>query len=474
MKRAMDNEQHTANDRQVVSEEDTIAAIATPMGQAGIGIVRISGPLSAKIAQKIFRPKRPGKKLQSHHLYLGQLLNPSSGALVDEVLLSYMRAPNSYTCEDVVEINSHSGHLLLSMILQVVLDQGARLAKPGEFTLRAFLNGRIDLTQAEAVTNLINAQSERGVHLASRQVQGSFKREIEAVKQKVVDILAQTEVAIDFPEEEPGILPREAAVTQLQRQVIQPIEALIQAHSGKRIWVDGVNTAIVGRVNAGKSSLLNRLLNEQRAIVTPIPGTTRDVIASTVSINGVPFRLLDTAGFGEVRDEVERIGIHLAEQKLAEADFLLVVIDQSRALNQDDVDILAKAHSKKALIVINKIDLPTQLGEASPLDGFPIVRISALTGEGLDDLRASMVACVLERDMDLTTSNVAPNLRHKQALTQSAGFFKNAVRILKEDAPTEIVAVELKSGLDALGEIIGETTSEEVLDSIFSRFCLGK
>jgi tRNA modification GTPase len=469
----MDNEQHTADCGQISSEEDTIASIATPIGQAGIGIVRISGPLSVTIAEKIFRPKRPVSRLQSHRLYLGQLHDPSSGALLDEVLLSCMRAPHSYTCEDVVEINSHSGHLLLSMILQVVLNQGARLARPGEFTFRAFMNGRIDLTQAEAVTNLINAQSERGLHLASLQIQGSFRNEIEALRQRAVDILAQAEAAIDFPEEETGILPREKVADQIQGQLINAIEALIEAHA-RRIWVDGVNTAIVGRVNAGKSSLLNRLSNEQRAIVTPVPGTTRDVIRSTITINGVPLRLMDTAGFGDVGDEVERIGVHLARQKLAEADLLLVVIDQSRPLNQDDLDILAKARGKKALIVINKIDLPSMLSEKSQFDRFPVVRISALTGQGLDELKKIMVGCVLEGDIDLTSSHVAPNLRHKQALIDAAGFFRSAARSLREDAPLEIVAVELKSGLDALGEIIGETASEDVLDSIFSQFCLGK
>jgi tRNA modification GTPase len=385
-----------------------------------------------------------------------------------------MKAPHSYTCEDVVEINSHSGHLLLSMILQLVLNQGARLARPGEFTLRAFLNGRIDLTQAEAVTNLINSQSARGLHLAAQQIQGLFKHEIEALRQRIVDVLAQVEAAIDFPEEETGILPREGAVSQIQRQVIKPLETLIEAHASKKIWVDGVNTVIVGRVNAGKSSLLNRLLNEQRAIVTPVPGTTRDVVGSTVTINGVPFRLMDTAGFRDVKDEVEKIGVHLAEQMLEEADFLLVVIDQSRPLNQDDQDIIAKAREKKALIVINKIDLPSKLSDESAFDGFPSVRLSALTGQGLDDLKRIMKGCVLDGNVDLTSSNVVPNLRHKLALTEAVEFFKSAAASLRADAPMEIVAVEIKGGLDALGVVIGETASEEVLDSIFSQFCLGK
>lgn len=458
----------------IPSDKDTIAAIATPIGQAGIGIIRISGPLSFEIAEKIFTPRKPTKHFKSHRLYLGQLHDPSSGAFIDEVLLSYMKAPCSYTREDVVEINSHSGHFLLSLILQVVLDQGARLARSGEFTLRAFLNGRIDLTQAEAVTDLINSQSARGLHLSSRQVRGSFRQEIEVLKQKVIDILSQTEVAIDFPEEDMEILPGKEVAKQIRDQVIKPIALLIEAHANKRIWVDGINTVIVGRVNAGKSSLLNRLLKEQRAIVTPIPGTTRDVIGSTVSINGVPFRIMDTAGFGDVKDEVERIGVHLARQKLEEADFLLVVVDQSRSLNRTDWDIVEEARGKKALIVVNKIDLPSAIGEEPSFDGIPSVRVSALTGQGLDELRNTVVEYVLEGGMDLTTSNVVPNLRHRQALNDALNDFKGAVRNLEEDGPMEIVAVELRSGLDALGEIIGETTSEEVLDRIFSQFCLGK
>jgi len=470
----MDSKQRNIDHGQMPSDGDTIAAIATPIGQAGIGIIRISGPLSFDIAEKIFKPKKPVNQLKSHRLYLGQLHNPSSGTLIDEVLLSRMKAPFSYTCEDVVEINSHSGHLLLSMILQVVLDQGARLAEAGEFTLRAFLNGRIDLTQAEAVTNLINSQSARGLHLASQQIQGSFRQEIESLRQRVISLIAQAEVAIDFPEEDTDILPRKEVSNQIREQLSKPIAELIEAHANKRVWVDGVNTVIVGRVNAGKSSLLNRLLNEQRAIVTPVPGTTRDVIGATVTIGGVPFRIMDTAGFRDVKDEVERIGVHLAGQKLEEADFLLVVIDQSRPLNQDDLDIITKARGKNALIVINKIDLSSSINKASAFDGFSVVRISALTGQGLDDLKKTVVDCVLKEDIDLTSSNVVPNLRHRQALNDAMSFFKRAALNLEEDRPMEIVAVELKSGLDALGEIIGETTSEDVLESIFSQFCLGK
>lgn len=457
-------------------DQDTIAAIATPIGQAGIGIIRVSGPLSLEIAGKIFRPKNPTPLLRSHHLYLGHLLEPSSGNVIDEVLLSFMRAPHTYTQEDVLEINSHSGYALLSKILEILLGQGARLASPGEFTLRAFLNGRIDLTQAEAVIDIINSQSERGLYLASQQVQGSFKEEIEGLRQKAIHILARAEVAIDFPEEETDVVFREEGTKGINEDLIKPIEALIEAHES-RIWVDGINTVIVGRVNAGKSSLLNRLLNEQRAIVTPIPGTTRDIIESTINIGGIPIRLMDTAGFQRVNDEVERLGINLTKQKLKESDFVLIVIDQSRPLGQDDLDIILQSKGKKALIVINKIDLPSKLdqgADSEALSLFPSVNISALTGQGLDQLKKAMKDCILKGRLDTTSSHAVPNLRHRHALNDALQFFKDAEQRTREEAPMEIIALELRSGLDVLGGITGETTSEDVLDSIFSQFCLGK
>ncbi len=459
------------------SEGDTIAAIATPVGQAGIGIVRVSGPQACSIAEKIFEPKTSIEGFQSHRLYLGTLVDPSCGEMIDEVLLSCMKAPHSYTREDVIEINSHSGYVLLSRILQVILDQGARLARPGEFTLRAFLNGRIDLTQAEAVIDLINSKTDRGLALASQQLQGAFRRQIQTLRLKVVDMLARAEVAIDFPEEEADIMSLERAAEIIEGEIIRPIETLISAHAAKRIWVDGISTVIVGRVNAGKSSLLNRLLNEERAIVTPVPGTTRDVIESTITVGGLPLRLMDTAGLRKVKGEVEKKGIYLTEKKAEEADFLLVVVDRSRPMNEDDKRILALSRTKKALIVLNKIDLPCRLSKRDREElasGFHVAEISALTGQGLDGLRRSIGECILEGDIDLTVSQIAPNLRHRQALSEAAGFFKGAADSAREKAPMEVVAFELRSGLDSLGEITGETTTQEVLDNIFSRFCLGK
>ncbi|MCP4665340.1 MAG: GTP-binding protein, partial [Deltaproteobacteria bacterium] len=308
-------------------------------------------------------------------------------------------------------------------------------------------------------------------------IQGAFGKQIKDLRQKAVEMLARVEAAIDFPEEESDIVPRDEAAKGILQELIQPVETLIEAHAGKRIWVDGVKTVIVGRVNAGKSSLLNRLLEEQRAIVTPIPGTTRDVIESTITIEGLPLCLVDTAGFREARDEAEKIGLHLTEKRLAEADLLLAVIDQSRPINQDDLDIMAQCRGKKSLVVINKIDLQSQLTdetEQEALSGMPLVRISALTGQGLDALRKAIVDCALGGDIDLTTSHGAPNVRHAQALEDAAQCFKRARRKTEEDAPMEIIAFEIRSGLDALGNIIGEATTEDVLESIFSQFCLGK
>jgi tRNA modification GTPase len=456
---------------------DTIAAISTPIGQGGIGIVRISGSRSQEIAEDLFRPKRPIKDFESHRLYLGHLIDPSSGHVLDEVLLSFMKAPHSFTKEDVVEINSHSGYLLLSRILQIILNKGARLAKPGEFTFRAFINGRIDLTQAEAIVDLINSKSEKGLQMASQQIRGDLRSRIDRLRQQVVEILARLEVAIDFPEEEDGIIWRDEIATRMEKELIEPIGKIISAHSQRKLWMDGINTVIVGQVNVGKSSLLNRLLNEQRAIVTPIPGTTRDIIEATINIEGLPLRLMDTAGMRKVEGEVERMGIHLTEKRLADSDLSLVVIDQSRPLSRDDLAIIAKCQKEKSLIIINKIDLPSMLNEEelmAAIDGLSTVRISALTGEGIDDLRKAIRDHVMAGHVDTTSSQIAPNLRHTIALKEASQYFKHAVSHANGGSPLEIIAMDLNSGLEDLGAIIGETTNEEILQKIFSDFCLGK
>jgi len=460
------------------SSEDTIAAIATPVGQAGIGIIRISGPRSLEIARKVFCPKKDIQTFESHRLYLGHVKDPASGRVLDEVLISFMKAPHTYTREDVVEINCHSGYLLLARVLEIILNQGARLAKPGEFTYRAFMNGRIDLTQAEAVVDLINSHSERGLQLASEQIKGGLRTQIRELREKALEILASIEVAIDFPDEEVEFLPRDKTADKIEGELIEPIEKILAAYVQRKIWMEGIRTVIVGRVNAGKSSLLNRLLNEERAIVTPIPGTTRDVIESTIYIEGLPLRLIDTAGFRKVKGRLEGIGIRLTHKKWAEADLALVVIDQSRPVNRDDLDLISKSREKKSLILLNKSDLPGKISEErldGLLEGLQVVRISALTGEGIDDLRRAIRDLILSPDTDIATSlSVAPNLRHKQALQKAGQFFKTSAQNARNGLPLEIIAMDINSALEALAEITGEITTDDLLDKIFSQFCLGK
>ena len=455
--------------------DDTIAAIATPLGQGGIGIIRLSGPRAKEIAGRIFIPKKAGKALQDRSLVLGNLIDPSTGAVLDEVLLSLMASPLSYTREDVVEINSHSGPLLLSKVLQVVLQTGARLARPGEFTFRAFMNGRIDLTQAEAVVDLIRSRSEKGLALAARQLSGGFAEQIEGLRQRGLDLLARIEAAIDFPEEADSIVGVEES-RSLEENLLPSIERLVTAHKQRKIWMDGIATVIVGRVNAGKSSLLNRLLNEERALVTPIPGTTRDVVESTIHIEGIPLRLMDTAGFRKGRGRIEHLGIRKTEQRLSEADLALVVIDQSRPLSGVDRELLSRT-GEKSLTILNKSDLPSRIGrnaEAKMRKERRVVKTSALTGSGLEDLRRAIVEMVVLDGEGEDLLHVAPNMRQRDELLEAEESFRNAARNLKEELPLEIVAADLHAGVDGLGRIVGKGSPEDVLDRIFSEFCIGK
>jgi tRNA modification GTPase len=458
-------------------KEETIAAIATPIGVGGIGIIRISGYNAENIARKIFRSKSPITLFDSFHLYLGHIIDPKSNLPVDEVLLSVMHAPFSYTREDVVEINSHSGYAILSYILQIILQAGARLAKPGEFTLRAFLNGRIDLTQAEAIIDLINAKGDMSMRLATGQLIGGLKTRIDEIRQELIEILADIEYLIDFPDEEPSEVIKLHAAERLDEKVIKPIQKLIAAFTQRKIWHEGTAAVIVGKVNVGKSSILNRLLQEERAIVTPIPGTTRDILEHTVAIKGLPLKLVDTAGMRKVRGEVERRGMYLTNTQLTRADLTLLVIDRSRSLNNYDLTLLQKIDKKATIVIINKIDLPAKLNEKkidAVFHHLPRVAVSALTGEGFETLQEVLFNKVVDRNADIYQSPIVPNIRHKTTLTSASTFLEKAINNLKNGFPLEIIAADLLWAKNAVDEITGIKRTEEILDNIFSKFCIGK
>ncbi len=458
-------------------KDETIAAIATPIGVGGIGIIRISGHNAENIARKIFRPKRPIKSFDSFRLYLGHIIDPESSLPIDEVLLSVMHAPFSYTREDVVEINSHSGYTILSNILQIILQVGSRLAKPGEFTLRAFLNGRIDLTQAEAIIDLINAKGDMSVRLAANQLAGGFWARIKEIRQAIIEILSLIEASIDFPDEESTTITRSHITDQIKRKILKPIKEFVDVYSQRKIWHEGIAVVIAGRVNVGKSSILNRLLQEERAIVTPVPGTTRDILEYMVTVGGLPLKFIDTAGIRKVKGRVEKKGVDLTKTQLALADLTLLVIDQSRPLNQHDLNLLKEVDKKTTILIINKIDLPAKLSEKkinSTFKTLPNVKISALTGEGFKDLNKVIYDKVIDKNMDISPTFIIPNLRHKIALTKTAKFLEKASSNLINGFPLEIVAADLSWARDNIDEITGNKTNEEILNNIFSRFCLGK
>ena len=457
-------------------ENDTIAAIATPHGESGIGIVRISGPLSEKVATRLFRSKKRLSRLQSHHLYYGEIIDPDNGKSIDEVLLTLMRKPKTYTREDVLEINCHGGYLVLRRVLEVVLGQGVRLAEPGEFTKRAFLNGRIDLSQAEAVVDIIRAKTAKSLKIANQQLKGDLSREIEGLRERVVGSLASVEALIDFPDEKIDV--DEDVIREVLEEAQRKVGELIASYEEGKIYRDGVSVGIVGKTNVGKSSLLNVLLRENRAIVTPIPGTTRDVIEEAVNIQEIPIRLVDTAGIRRASNAIEREGVRLAKGKVAEADMVILVIDGSRSLDKYDWEIIDEVREKNTVIAVNKMDLPIKTSPEQVQALLPNTRamkISALRNWGIDALKES-IYCRLTGDGVGREAGevVVANARHKRALEESLESLRRAKEGIQGGIPIELIALELRSCLDHLGEIGGETTTEEVLERIFNQFCIGK
>lgn len=459
------------------STEDTIAAIATPVGTGGIGIIKISGPAAWDIGRRLFKPHRAHPTITSHFLYHGYIADPEEGRSVDEVLVSFMAAPSTYTREDVVEINCHSGLAALERILELVLRSGARLAGPGEFTRRAFLNGRIDLTQAEAVLDLIQSRSRRSLELAGEHLSGGLYRAVSELRTQVLDVLATVEAAIDFPEEEMEHLEESRLGERLRVQVCEPVERLLANYEDGRLLREGLSVIIAGKPNVGKSSLLNNLLCSNRALVTPVPGTTRDVIEEGFSLRGIPLRLVDTAGLHRADNLVEELGMRLTRDRLAQADVVLLVLDRSAPLTREDLRIYKDIGMKPRVVVLNKADLDPHPDFAELANHFPgeaSVAISALRGSGMEALKEEVLRVILGHRLDTESSPVAPNLRHKMCLERSLGAVQRVTDLLATGGSAELVALELQEALAHLGEIVGLTTTEDVLDQIFSRFCIGK
>jgi tRNA modification GTPase len=456
---------------------ETIAAISTPFGVSGIGIVRVSGSLAESIARRLFKPKTEQFQFVSHHFHYGEIVDPQKGDSVDEVLLVLMKAPKTYTREDILEIHCHGGYVILQKILELVLREGARMAHPGEFTKRAFLSGRIDLTQAEAVIDLINAKTMASLEIANQQLRGNFFRELCSLKERMIEGLALIEAHLDFPEEEIEQISLGAMKHSLQGMV-NKLDEWIGSYEEGRIFREGISCAIVGKTNVGKSSLLNVLLREDRAIVSPIPGTTRDLIEEVLNINGIPVRLIDTAGLRKVTDSIELEGVKRAKERVAGADFILLMVDGSRPLDIDDFEIFEEVKGKKRVVVVNKKDLPSVISPKEMEDRFqgdPIISISVLKNDGIEGLKEAIYALLIHREMRPSPEYlVIANVRHKRALYKVKEGLSNAFNGLGKGTPLELIAFEMHSALEALGEVVGETTPEEVLSRIFEQFCVGK
>jgi len=457
-------------------ESDTIAAISTPVGQGGIGIVRISGPQALAIADRLFRPKKTDSpsSARSGSLLYGHIINPSDNAVMDEVLVAVMRAPRSYTKEDVVEINSHGGMISVKRTLEAVLAQGARLADPGEFTKRAFLNGRINLTQAEAVSDIITAKTEESMRIALEQLQGGLSEKLGEIRERLIETGALVEAYIDFPEDE---IETNTSLQILDRLagIRKEIDALSATFQDARFFRDGLSVAIVGRPNVGKSSLLNFLLKKERAIVTHLPGTTRDLIEDYLNINGLPIRIMDTAGIRNSEEIVEKEGIRRSLNAINTADFIIALLDGSEPLVGDDLQLIELIRPKNAVILINKADLPNKISiETVRETGKDFLPVSALTGKGIEELKALIFHSNLRNWNEEREGVVVTNIRHKTALDKTSSSLGRAIGLLSADQPLELFSIELREALDSLGEITGIVTADDILDKIFSTFCIGK
>ena len=454
----------------------TIVSISTAPGIGGIGIIRMSGNETFEILNKIFKPKKEQKieEIKGYTMKYGEIID--NNQIIDEVLVSYFKAPKSYTTENMCEINSHGGSIIVKKILEICLKNGADMAEPGEFTKRAFLNGRIDLAQAESVIDLINAKSDREAKSGIKQLEGALSKEIKDIKQEIMNVLVNIEVTIDYPEYDTPEVQKQELTIMLEK-VEKKLSQLEESFDNGKIIKEGIKTAIIGKPNAGKSSLLNTILKEERAIVTDIEGTTRDTIEEFVTVKGIPIKLVDTAGIRNAKDEVEKIGIQKSIEEAQNADLIIAIFDSSKELTNEDKEIIDLIKGKKAIILLNKTDLPSKIDENNKQlkeNAKNIIKISAKNNQGINKLYDKIAEMFSLNQINLDNEVLITNVRHKNIISKALQNVKKANEAILVNMPIDIVTIYIKEILEDLGEITGEYVTEDIINEIFSKFCLGK
>lgn len=456
---------------------DTITSISTPMGEGAIGIVRLSGPQAVEIADKLYKGKHLLNDVPSHTINYGHIIDPESKEVVEEVMVSVLRAPKTFTREDIIEINCHGGILTINRVLELTMTYGARMAEPGEFTKRAFLNGRIDLSQAEAVMDFIRSKTDRASKVAMSQIEGRLSDLIKKQRQSILEILAQVEVNIDYPEYDDVEDATTEFLLEQSKEIKQEINRLLDTGAQGKIMREGLSTVIVGKPNVGKSSMLNNLIQDNKAIVTEVAGTTRDVLEEYVNVRGVPLRLVDTAGIRETEDIVEKIGVERSRKALSQADLILFVLNNNEALTQEDYTLYEVVKNEDVIVIVNKMDLEQNIdiNEVKDMIGnTPLIQTSMLKQEGIDELEIQIRDLFFGGEVQNQDMTYVSNSRHISLLKQARQTIQDAIDAAESGVPMDMVQIDLTRTWEILGEIIGETASDELIDQLFSQFCLGK
>ncbi|HCX9336539.1 TPA: tRNA uridine-5-carboxymethylaminomethyl(34) synthesis GTPase MnmE [Staphylococcus aureus] len=456
---------------------DTITSISTPMGEGAIGIVRLSGPQAVEIADKLYKGKHLLNDVPSHTINYGHIIDPESKEVVEEVMVSVLRAPKTFTREDIIEINCHGGILTINRVLEFTMTYGARMAEPGEFTKRAFLNGRIDLSQAEAVMDFIRSKTDRASKVAMNQIEGRLSDLIKKQRQSILEILAQVEVNIDYPEYDDVEDATTEFLLEQSKEIKQEINRLLDTGAQGKIMREGLSTVIVGKPNVGKSSMLNNLIQDNKAIVTEVAGTTRDVLEEYVNVRGVPLRLVDTAGIRETEDIVEKIGVERSRKALSQADLILFVLNNNEALTQEDYTLYEVVKNEDVIVIVNKMDLEQNIdiNEVKDMIGdTPLIQTSMLKQEGIDELEIQIRDLFFGGEVQNQDMTYVSNSRHISLLKQARQTIQDAIDAAESGVPMDMVQIDLTRTWEILGEIIGETASDELIDQLFSQFCLGK